>query len=141
MTARQFRELARRYSIDSAALLASRRWSGAYYLAGYAVECGLKASAANQLIRSERIPDRKWLDNFYTHQLVKLVNAAELSVSLQVRKAESDAFRRNWEEVVIKWTSEARYAGASRAMAEEMVRAVNDKTDGVLAWLRSLWQN
>jgi hypothetical protein len=28
---------------DAAALLKARRWSAAYYLAGYAAECGLKA--------------------------------------------------------------------------------------------------
>ncbi len=31
---------------DAEVLLDAGQWSGAYYLAGYAVECGLKACAA-----------------------------------------------------------------------------------------------
>ncbi len=38
-----FQRLALDHIADAKALLAARRWGGAYYLAGYAVECGLKA--------------------------------------------------------------------------------------------------
>ena len=34
-------QLAEDRILDAASLLAVGRWSGAYYLAGYAVECGL----------------------------------------------------------------------------------------------------
>ena len=42
---------------DAEALLQSRRWAAAYYLLGYAVECGLKACAARQFQQDE-VPDK-----------------------------------------------------------------------------------
>ena len=39
----QWQQLAERWLVDAKALLDAHRWSAAYYLAGYAVECGLKA--------------------------------------------------------------------------------------------------
>jgi len=39
----QLRQLAEDRILDAACLLACGRPAGAYYLAGYAVECGLKA--------------------------------------------------------------------------------------------------
>ncbi len=138
MNSQQFRALSRRYSIDCEALLTAARWSSAYYLARYAVECGLKACVANE-IRSGKIPEKHWVANAYTHDLVKLVKAAGIMKSLEQRKAQSRPFRQNWEEVAVKWTSESRYSGASKQFAEEMVQAVNDKSDGVLPWLKNLW--
>ncbi len=39
----QAREFAEAWVIDAKVLLDAGRWHAAYYLAGYAVECGLKA--------------------------------------------------------------------------------------------------
>jgi hypothetical protein len=40
-------------------LLDAGKWSGAYYLAGYAVECGLKACIAN-LLKTENFPEKEF---------------------------------------------------------------------------------
>jgi len=40
--------VARAREREAKALLAASEWSGAYYLSGYAVECGLKAVLASQ---------------------------------------------------------------------------------------------
>jgi hypothetical protein len=42
----ELRQLAQDRILDAKALLAARRWSGAYYLAGYAVECALKRASS-----------------------------------------------------------------------------------------------
>ena len=39
----EWQQLAERWLVDAKCLLDDRNWSAAYYLAGYAVECGLKA--------------------------------------------------------------------------------------------------
>ena len=41
---------------------------GAYYLAGYCVECALKACIAKATLRHE-FPDKKRVDLSYTHNL------------------------------------------------------------------------
>ena len=43
---------------DAAALLNAGRWSAAYYLAGYAVECALKACIAKQTQAGD-FPDKR----------------------------------------------------------------------------------
>ena len=43
MTRPEWQRMAGERVRDASALLKVRRWSAAYYLAGYAVECGLKA--------------------------------------------------------------------------------------------------
>jgi len=48
--------------LDEAKLLArEKRFSGAYYLAGYAIECALKALIAAQF-RQNEIPDKNLVD-------------------------------------------------------------------------------
>jgi hypothetical protein len=47
---------------------------GAYYLAGYAVECALKACIAKETKRYE-FPDKKRVDSSYSHNLDLLVKA------------------------------------------------------------------
>ncbi|MSU78452.1 MAG: HEPN domain-containing protein [Gemmataceae bacterium] len=42
----QLQQLAQERVRDADSLLKAGQWSGAYYLAGYAVECGLKACIA-----------------------------------------------------------------------------------------------
>ena len=51
--------------VDAEALLEAGRWAAAYYLLGYAVECGLKACAAKQFNQYE-VPDKTVVNDFYT---------------------------------------------------------------------------
>jgi HEPN domain-containing protein len=46
MTRWDLQKLAEDRLLDAEALLAAGRWSAAYYLAGYAVECAIKACIA-----------------------------------------------------------------------------------------------
>src|SRR5204863_304605 len=51
----EFQQLAEVRIKEAEALLAAGLWDGAYYLAGYAVECGLNACIAN-LFKAETFP-------------------------------------------------------------------------------------
>ena len=53
LTRSDFQQLADVRAAEAAALLAAGRWDGAYYLAGYAVECALKACVA-KLTKADR---------------------------------------------------------------------------------------
>ena len=50
-------------------------FDGAYYLAGYAVECALKACIAKGTLRGE-FPDKKRVDSSYSHNLRELFKVA-----------------------------------------------------------------
>jgi HEPN domain-containing protein len=78
----ELRRLAEDRVLDAEALLKESRWSGAYYLAGYAVECGLKACVLAFVERTGVIfQDKKFLDKCWTHDLESLIKAADLEVT------------------------------------------------------------
>ena len=80
---------------DAEALLAAGRWAAAYYLLGYAVECGLKACAARQFHQDE-VPDRAIVNAFYTHSLDKLLGISGVKDAVEARARAEPAFQVNW---------------------------------------------
>ncbi len=50
----ELQQLARERIRDTKALLTAHRWSGAYYLAGYTVECALKSCVIRHLMATEK---------------------------------------------------------------------------------------
>ena len=57
MNRTDFQKLAEERIAEAKILLDAGKWSGAYYLAGYAVECALKACIA-KMTKSEDFPDK-----------------------------------------------------------------------------------
>lgn len=55
-----FQKLAEMRIDDARALLDQNKWAAAYYLAGYAVECGLKACIIASLKRSDDWPEKQF---------------------------------------------------------------------------------
>jgi AbiV family abortive infection protein len=130
--------LADRYARDAETLLKNRRWSSAYYLSGYAIECALKACIAKQ-IRRHQFPDLEAVRYSHTHDLRKLAKLAGLTSALQARSRHPDQFGNYWEKVVTEWRSTYRYEQPTKAMAQEMIRAVSDTKEGVLPWIKLHW--
>jgi hypothetical protein len=82
-------------------------YDGAYYLAGYAVECALKACIAKDT-RRHQFPDKKKVDSSYSHVLLELIKVAGLKDEHLARvKGDSD-FETNWD-VVQSWSEQSRY--------------------------------
>ena len=72
MTRWDLQRLAEERMSDAEALLAAGWWSAAYYLAGYPVECGIKACIA-KLVQQHDLPDKKTELDSYSHDLVDLL--------------------------------------------------------------------
>lgn len=124
--------------VDAQALLQSGRWAAAYYLLGYAVECGLKACAARQFQQHD-VPEKTVVNDFYTHRLDKLLGISGAKAALEGRAAAEPAFQVNWN-TVRDWNETSRYDhSTSEAKARDMLIAVADPTTGVLSWLRTQW--
>ena len=75
MNRRTLQTLARDRLADARALLRAHRYAAAYYMAGYAVECALKACITKHVNRHD-FPDKKLATDSYTHDLNRLVTAA-----------------------------------------------------------------
>ena len=58
-----FQKLADMRIREAKALLDAKEWDGAYYLAGYAVECALKACIIKRLNSSDLWPEKSFVEN------------------------------------------------------------------------------
>ncbi|MDQ3754076.1 MAG: HEPN domain-containing protein [Acidobacteriota bacterium] len=119
-------------------LFANGHYEGAYYLLGYAVECAFKACIAKRMKRFD-IPDRKLVNDLYTHDLNKLLAVAELKPEYdKVSKANPD-FELNWT-IVKDWSEQSRYtSGITKNRAKDFQSAVLSRKNGILPWLQKWW--
>ncbi len=131
------RALARLRLKEARVLLRAGCYEGAYHLAGYAIECGLKACIAKRTRRYE-FPDKRVVMESYTHDLTKLVRVAGLKPSLEQEILRSPAFEANWA-VVKEWDVDSRYRRPTRREAEDLYSAIVNRKDGVLRWIRQHW--
>lgn len=133
----EWRDIARTRQDEARTLLAAGKWSGAYYLAGYAVECGLKSIIAKQF-SGNTTPDKKLVMELHTHKLDALVRLAGLDLQLRNDLAASQPFEVNWL-VVKDWSEVGRYSQWTQQEAQDMVTAVSHRRDGVMKWVRANW--
>jgi hypothetical protein len=110
---------------------------GAYYLAGYCIECALKVCIA-KLTRRHEFPDKKRANDSYDHSFEKLVNVAGLNQTLREEVQRDPAFRENWD-VLQLWSPERRYVTTDSATTRELLEAVADRNHGVLRWIKRHW--
>src|SRR4051812_12696520 len=82
---------------EAKALLAARCWSGAYYLAGYAVECGLKSCLIKHLMRTDQFPERRFSEQCWTHDLKQLLGLTELKGVLAEDSLADPNLGSNWD--------------------------------------------
>jgi HEPN domain-containing protein len=135
----QLRHLAEDRLRDAACLLANGRWGGAYYLAGYAVECGLKACIMAFVEASGAIfQDKKYSEKCWTHDLEDLLDLADLTPALDADTTTNPALDANWL-VAKSWNETSRYEQKTQSQAQTMYDAIANTPDGILAWIRIRW--
>jgi HEPN domain-containing protein len=122
---------------EARALAGAGLSDGAYYLAGYAVECALKACIAKATRRHE-FPDKSRANASYTHDLPGLAKLAGLEAALRDLIARDGEFKRNWG-IVKSWSEESRYRAHGPEVAQAMVKAIADRRHGVIPWIKRYW--
>jgi len=130
----ELRQLSEARIVEAKVLLDSGQYPGAYYLAGYAVECGLKACIIVQLKQSDDFPEKRFSEKCYTHNLENLLGFAGLAAE---RDADAE-LQANWA-VVKDWSEESRYQMSGDAKAREIYSAITDVDHGVLPWIKLHW--
>lgn len=134
---KDFKTLARLRAKDARTLVRSGNEQGAYYLAGYAVECALKACIARKTKRSEFPPGPQEVrDNFYTHDLRMLLKTAGLEKQLEKDMILNPALATNWNTVK-GWDEQSRYS-CSGLNGTDMCKAIRG-ANGVLRWIKQHW--
>jgi HEPN domain-containing protein len=122
---------------EARSLFKLKHYSGAYYLAGYSVECALKACLARDTRRFD-FPDKELVLKSYTHKPAELLRVAGLLNDFQTAIKTLPNLEGNWN-IVIGWSEQSRYAVWSRADAHAMIDAVGRRQEGVLPWLHLHW--
>ncbi|GAB4469550.1 MAG: hypothetical protein OHK0029_42210 [Armatimonadaceae bacterium] len=114
------------------------RFQGAYYLAGYVVECALKACIARRT-QADDFPPEDTRRTHYIHSLKDLARTAQLNHLLDTEVSQRTPLGTNWETVV-KWDVTSRYdANKTQQDAKSLLQAIQHPTEGVLIWLQQRW--
>lgn len=139
MNRTEFRQLAEDRAADAKALLDVGRWSGSYYLAGYAIECGLKACILARIERDGVIfEEKRFIEKCWTHNIDALTDAAGLQPQRVKTVSMNPTFGGYWL-LVTAWSESDRYKWRTEAQARQMYEAVTDHANGVLPWIRTHW--
>ena len=138
MNRSEFRALALVRSGDARVLLDARRWDGTYYLAGYVIECALKACIA-KTFRKGNIPQKGDVDKIYVHNLKVLLKLADLERALEAAMQADQQLEVAWSNVS-RWTETSRYERRrTAAEARDLFEAVTDPAHGMLQWIQRSW--
>ena len=114
-------------------------YDGAYYLAGYAIECAFKACIAKQTSKYDFPPERKIYNKIYTHDFLQLLDVSGLKKDLESESNHNPSFAHNWT-LVKDWKEQSRYhIGVSEAEARDLLNAITAPKNGVLSWLKERW--
>jgi HEPN domain-containing protein len=134
---RDLQELAKVRLKEATALLKLGLFDGAYYLAGYSVECALKACVAKGTQRYE-FPDKKKVESSHSHNLRELIRVAGLDDARVEQASKDPDFRTNWD-IVQSWSEQSRYRRHSPEAAQDLLDAVGDRRHGVISWIKLHW--
>jgi HEPN domain-containing protein len=134
-----FQRLAELRLAEARILAREGQFSGAYYIAGYAIECALKARIA-ALFRENEIPDRNLVNRVYTHDLTALLNLSGLEKPLERDRQSDKDLDRRWS-IVKNWTEQARYSTWTEQEAVAIIDAIDadGKSGGLFQWLSAHW--
>lgn len=122
---------------EAQVLFKNNEYSGAYYLAGYAVECALKSCIAKQTGLHD-FPDKKFVIECHTHDLSKLVKLAQLDESRITQMQHDPLFAQNWA-ITIDWSETSRYVVIGEVQASQLLKSINPHDGGILQWLHQYW--
>jgi HEPN domain-containing protein len=135
-TRKDFQRLAELRAKEAATLAKTGSQQGAYYLAGFAIECALKACIAKKTRRHDFPADKDYAGKVYTHNLEQLLKLAHLDTQLNEDVENRPQLAVNWD-VVRRWNVDSRYE-TSKLSGREMILATNS-ADGVLQWIKLYW--
>jgi hypothetical protein len=141
-TRAEWQQLAEDRILDAQAHLAPGvgRWSAAYYLVGYAVECGLKSCVLARVTAHPELiyEDRRFSQDAWTHDIESLVVVAGIKTGRDADALANPALSLNWQWAK-DWSEQTRYLQKTQAEAERLFEAVTHPVDGVMQWIRLRW--
>ena len=116
------------------------RWAAAYYLIGYAIECGLKACILARIAAHPEViyEEKRFSLDAWTHDSRILLRLADLEAERDADIQTNHVRSLNWK-LIWGWNEESRYLQKSRGDAEQLFEAITNVNDGVMQWIRLHW--
>jgi len=134
-TQADFQRLSNMRIEEAEILLNAGMWDGAYYVAGYSVECALKSCIIKKLMATDAFPEKKFSENCYKHDLTGLLQLAGLKDALNA----AGPVALKWTAVK-DWNEQSRYEyGRTEQEVRNFFIAIKDPAEGVLPWIQSRW--
>ena len=127
--------LARARLQDAQTLWQEKRYDAAYYLAGYAIECALKAWIAKQTPR-HAFPDKDRVNRAHQHKLAELLALVGDRALFDAELRADPKLEDDWSNVQ-RWSPASRYElqTGTRLEVRDMLKSV----EGVLKCLSRFW--
>ena len=110
-------------------LLANKKFSGAYYLAGYSIELALKAYYCKQML----FPPKD-TEDLYCHNLEALLQSCGLKDMLSKDMKNNSDLGAKWG-VIARWSEQSRYKITEGLIARDFLDAIDNKKCGILIWI------
>ena len=82
--------------------------------------------------------ERRFSEKCWTHHFDELVKLAGLEATRDADTAANAALQKNWQ-FVGDWSEQSRYQTTSHHTAKKLYRAITEKTNGVMPWIRTHW--
>jgi HEPN domain-containing protein len=138
MNRSDFQKLSKLRIREARVLLDSGQFHGAYYLAGYSIECALKACVAKQVKRHD-FPDKKLAIEAWQHELEKLVKLAGFALDFEKDRKTDQNLEVNWA-IVKDWSESSRYdLEITEVKARDFYNACTARGHGILSWIKKRW--
>ena len=137
MNRQQLQQLSELRLREAQALFSAGLPDGAYYLAGYAVECALKACIAKRT-REHDFPDKKLTNESYTHSLIELMRISQLAPALKIAMQSDSRLGDEWN-VVQNWSENSRYERHGLPETRLLLESIENQSGGLLRWIRLHW--
>lgn len=140
MTRADWQQIAEERLLAADALLAAHMWPSVYYLAGYAVECGLKSCILARVATAPEVIflEKRFSEKCWTHEIEELVKLAGLEATRATDIGGNPALGANWL-LAGNWNEKSRYQMKSQGEAEDLYNAIADNVSGVMQWIRARW--
>ena len=134
-----FKKLAVQKTKGAKILFKNGCYNDSYYLAGYAIECALKACYCKSINAQTFPPAKNIYDKLYQHGLNKLLDVSGVKSQFDQEVSNNIKLQTNWN-VTKDWTYESRYANSiKKTEAEALIKAITANRVGILTWIKKVW--
>lgn len=141
MTRKELQKIALIRLLEAKALYNKRLYDGAVYLCGYVVEAALKARICHHLHMKEYIDTGNMKQVFLSHDFDRLLLLSGLNNKINLANKRDTKLFTHWSLLTL-WSPDMRYVPIgtySRQYAKDVIKALEDNSDGFLTWIKKLW--